>query len=49
MEQQLTEKKSKRIMAVLFDEIKRLEGMIMENPSLVASEYIAKADKSTEE
>ena len=49
MEQQLIEKKSKRILSTLFDEIKKLEGKIMANPSDVMSEYIVKADKSTEE
>ena len=48
MEQQLIEKKSKRMISVLFDEIKRLEGKII-NPSNVMSEYISQADKSTEE
>jgi len=47
--EQIKEQKSKRMLSVFFDEIKKLEGQIMENPSMVMSEYISSANKSEEE
>ncbi len=48
MEQVSETKKARKIFSSIVDEIKRLEGKIMENPSDVMSEYIATANKSEE-
>ena len=38
-------KNSNRKLAFFFDEIKKLEGQIMENTSLIMSEYISTANE----
>ena len=38
-------KNSNRKLSFFFDEIKKLEGQIMENPSLIMSEYISTANE----
>ena len=40
---------SKRKFAFFFDAIKKLEGQIMENPSLIMSEYISTASENKTE
>ena len=46
----IQEKKStKRILSMLLDEIKRLEGNVLKDNSLIMSEYISTAHKNTEE
>lgn len=48
--EQLNEKKSsRRIVAMLLDEIKSLEENILETPSLIMSEYISTAHKENKE
>ncbi len=42
-------KSSKRILSMLLDEIKRLEGNVLKDNSLIMSEYISTAHKNTEE
>ncbi len=47
MEQIKEKKRSKRIFSVLLDEIKKLEENILDDNSLVMSEYISTAHKNT--
>ena len=47
--EQINEQGTKRMIAFFIEEIKKLEGQIMENPSMVMSEYISTTHISEEE